>query len=324
MKNKFTVIVTVGPSTFEESQIIEIYNLGNCIFRINGAHVDAAETKRITSLIRHAVKDPTIMVDLPGNKVRTHNLSKPIKLVKGEAFELQKHEFNYPSFGDHLKPGDKVYANDSIYEFEVLGVTGGTVKFKSLSDGPLLNNKGMHVHGIHEEIPFLFDHDKELIAASLEENIDIISLSFVRNADDIKTVKKIIEENGRATPELFAKVETAAAVDNLAEIFEEVDTINVDRGDLSTDVGILKIANITERIVQSAKRAEKRVFLATQFLKYMEENPIPTISEIACLHDAVRSGISGVQLSEETAVGKHPVNCVKLVFDVYKNSFSGY
>ena len=109
------------------------------------------------------------------------------------------------SFGDHLKPGDKVYANDSIYEFEVLDITSGTVRFKSLSDGPLLNNKGMHVHGIHEEIPFLFDHDKELIAASLEENIDIISLSFVRNANDIKTVKKIIDRERKSNSRAFRK-----------------------------------------------------------------------------------------------------------------------
>jgi pyruvate kinase len=121
----------------------------------------------------------------------------------------------------------------------------------------------------------------------------------------------------------FAKIETSSALDNLGRIFKEVDHVNVDRGDLSTDVGMLKLPAIQERVIESAKRAKKKIYLATQFLKNMELNPVPLIAEVMDLHNTIKSGVSGVQLSEETAIGRFPVECVKLGFDTFHQSFSG-
>ncbi len=320
---KFSIIVTVGPSILEESKIKEINSLGSCIYRINGAHADSHLTKEITDLLRSFIPNPTIMIDLPGNKVRTSNLSEPISLIKGESFHLSDDQVNYSEFRKHLKIGDIIYANDSTFTIEVLEITNEGIKMKSHSEGFLASNKGLHVQGIHQSIPFLFERDIALINTAAEIDLDIISLSFVRDADDVRQVKKILAQHNKQKIELFAKIETAKAVENLGYIFNEVDNVNVDRGDLATDIGILKVAIVQKRIIDSALRGNKNIFLATQFLKNMEFYPVPLIAEVTSLYETISSGISGIQLSEETAIGKYPVECVKLIFDMYNLSFSG-
>lgn len=263
------------------------------------------------------------MIDLPGNKVRTGNLPLPIPLQKGEELTLSGFEVNYPDFYRHLKPGDVMYANDSTYVLEVIGIDDRTIRLRSGSDGSLTSGKGLHVTGIHADIPFLFERDQELIRGACELGLDIISLSFVRNVADIEQARALIDRAGGPQIKIFAKVETAMALENLAAILETVDTVNVDRGDLSSDIGILNIARAQNSIVAAAHAAGKEVFLATQFLKNMEREPVPLISELIGLYQAVHDGVTGIQLSEETAVGKHPVECVKMVFDVLEN-FGAY
>jgi len=295
---------------------------GPCIYRINGAHVFPDDVAKITELIRSAIPDARIMLDLPGNKVRTKFDDGPVTLTKNETFELKSSDVNYPDFWRYLKVGDTLFANDSIYRLEVVSIADETVTLLSISDGVLETRKGLHARGVNEHLPFLFEHDELLIDAALEHNVDIISLSFVRNAEDVRIAKKRI---GFPLPgvTIFAKIETAAALENLGYIFQEVDVVNIDRGDLSADIGILKIAVTQQRVIQAALRAKKQIFLATQFLKNMETQPIPLIAELMGLHEAINSGVSGIQLSEETAVGKFPEECVKLVFDMYKGSFIG-
>jgi pyruvate kinase len=315
----FKVIVTVGPAILDGKKLSEIDSLGSCIYRINGAHADAAQMAHIVNKIRSELPDATIMIDLPGNKVRTSNLPLPIPLNKGESLCLNSFEVNYPQFHRHLKPGDIMFANDSTYELKVTEVVGDTIHLLSRSNGSLGSNKGLHVTGIHAGIPFLFQRDLELIEGACALGLDVISLSFVRDVADIETARAIIAKKGGAGIEIFAKVETAMALENLDDILESVGTVNVDRGDLSSDIGILNIARAQGRVVRSARSAGKQVFLATQFLKNMEREPVPLISELIGLHQVVHDGVTGIQLSEETAVGKHPVECVKMVFDIFNN-----
>ena len=109
-------------------------------------------------------------------------------------------------------------------------------------------------------------------------------------------------------------------MENLDKIFEEVTSVNIDRGDLAADIGILNLPRAQERIVESAQRAGKNIFLATQFLKNMEQKPVPLISEVVDLHRTINTGISGIQLSEETAIGKYPAECVELVFNILNST----
>lgn len=297
----------------------KINSFGDCIYRLNGSHFKINNLLFIVMSLRNILKNPKIMLDLPGNKVRMNGLSEPIRLNKGEIFELHDYLVNYPQFYTHLKPGDSVSTNDSTFILEVKQIEGTTIKLMSHSDGLLQNNRGLHVRGVYECIPFISQKDIELIKVACKENFDYLSLSYVRTAEDIKQIKKLLTDHKKNNIQIIAKIETASAVENLKHIFNEVDHISIDRGDLSAEIGMLKLPAVQDRIIKAAKRAKKNIYLATQFLKNMEYNPVPLIAEVVDLHRTIKTGISGIQLSEETAIGKYPVECVKLVCDIYKN-----
>ena len=216
-----------------------------------------------------------------------------------------------------MKKGDIILANDSIFSFEVVEMNKSSIKLLSHSDGLLFSNKGLHVRGIYKDIAFVSERDRELIDIARLSRVEYLSLSFVHKAEDIRSIRDMIK---KADTHIIAKIETLSAVKNLNDIFQEVESVLIDRGDLSTEVGILKLAAVQERVVESAKKAKKDIYLATQFLKNMDAKPVPLISEIIDLCKTVKSGIRGIQLSEETAVGKYPVECVKMVFDAFEHS----
>lgn len=309
-------ILTVGPSLGNKIQINEIHQ-DDFIYRINGAHGSLEDIKNTIINIKNQNNTAKILIDLPGNKIRTASIDKPIQVFKEQDFILKTTQFNFKEFYKLIQPGMKVYANDSVFLFIVKSVDNEKIVFTSKSDGLLLNNKGMHVRNLHQNIPFLFEKDKELIKLCNEFEIDYIGASFVRKAQDIKELKQNLNLNTK----IISKIETLEAVENLYEILQEVEYILVDRGDLSTEIGIEKIPRFQNYIIQMANHNGVKVFLATQILKNMEEKPIPTIAEIDDLYNISKSGVYGIQLSEETAVGKYVQECVKIL-DLMKNEIN--
>lgn len=320
----FTVIVTLGPSILNDpGKLEEIHASGPCFFRINGAHSDA-ETASITiDRVKALIPDASILIDLPGNKIRTSILDEPVRLIKGENFMLYPHQLNYPGFCSLVEPGSIVHANDAVYEFEVLESSENGVLFKSRSDGMLHSNKGLHVPGINASIPFLFKRDLDLLELSCRKSLDHVSLSFVRDAKDVDLARTKLDELGGQNVDLIAKIETASAVKNINEIAARVAALNIDRGDLSADVGLLALPAMIDKVVARAFENEVPIFLATQFLKNMEESPVPLLSEICDMYRVMKSGLAGIQLSEETAIGRFPVECVQLVFDLLREVENG-
>jgi pyruvate kinase len=307
------IIATVGPSLLHKVPITNVHNERN-IYRINGAHGSIDEIEGYITAILDQVPEAEILMDLPGNKVRTANLAEPIRITKGEIFELGFEQTNYNQFYSHLNIGDIVWANDSIFEFSVHSIDAKrqAISFLSKSSGDLHNNKGMHVRGIHQDIPFLFNKDRALIQLANKHQLAFVGLSFVRHSSDIKEAKVLIDTG----IEIISKVETKSAVDHLGEILQEVEFILIDRGDLSTEVGIEKIPAYQRFIVNKALYCNTKVFLATQFLKNMELNPIPTIPEVIDLYNTLSSGIYGVQMSEETAIGHYPQECLDTIVKI--------
>jgi pyruvate kinase len=305
------IIATVGPSLLSEFPINKVHT-GAQIYRINGAHGTVDTIYGYIEKIRQQVSDAEILVDLPGNKVRTANIDDgQIEIRLDEEFSLKFDQFNFPEFYKYLTPGDIVWANDSTFQFIVMNidVADEEIRFLSKSFGMLLNNKGMHVRGIHKHIPFLFSRDLELIDIANEANISYVGLSFVRNAADIQEARNLIQSE----IELISKVETEAAVRNLNEILGIAEYILVDRGDLSTEVGLEKVPKFQQFIIEKALFHNRKVFLATQFLKNMEKLPIATIPEVIDLYNTLQKGIYGIQLSEETAVGSYPYECIQMI-----------
>jgi pyruvate kinase len=307
------IIATVGPSLLHETPLEKVHNERN-IYRINGAHGSIEDIEAYISKIRRQVPSSEILMDLPGNKVRTANLEESIIIENGKKFTLSFNQTNYHDFHKHLKPGDTVWANDSTFKFLVENIDPSEqkIEFLSHSSGELKNNKGMHVRGIHEDIPFLFEKDQELIKLANKHSIEYVGLSFVRNAHDIKIAKSLVDSGIK----IISKVETKSAVENLIDILNEVEFILVDRGDLSTEVGLEKIPSYQRFILDKAVFYNKKVFLATQFLKNMEVNPIPTIPEVIDMYHTLKSGIYGIQMSEETAVGSYPAECLDMIVKI--------
>ena len=301
-------ILTIGPSLANKVPLSEVHSEKN-IYRINGAHGSIADIENNIRNIRSQIPGAVILMDLPGNKVRTANIEDGIRLEKGKTFELRSDQFNYPDFYRHLKPGMTAWANDSIFEFEVLSADSEKIVFRSKSDGVLISGKGVHVRGIHKDIPFLFEKDRRLIELANQYKLDFVGLSFVRTPENVKEAKSLLSEN----TQVISKIETIDAVDNINDILPLVKYILVDRGDLSTDIGIEKIPRFQKYIIDKALYFDVRVFLATQVLKNMETKPVPTIGEIEALYDIMKSGVYGVQMSEETAVGCYVPECVRLL-----------
>lgn len=301
-------ILTTGPALANEVPLAQIHSDKN-IYRINGAHGTVSDIEAGIKNIRRQVPGAAILMDLPGNKVRTANIEVGIQLEKGKPFELRNSQFNYPDFYRHLKPGMTAWANDSVFEFEVVSADSEKVRFLSKSDGVLINGKGVHVRGIHKDIPFLFEKDRRLIDLANQYKLDFLGLSFVRSPENIQEVKALIGES----TQIISKIETIDAVEHINEILPLVKYILVDRGDLSTDIGIEKIPRFQKYIIEKALYFDVKVFLATQVLKNMETKPIPTIGEIEALYEIMKSGVYGVQMSEETAVGRYVPECVHLL-----------
>lgn len=301
-------ILTIGPALLKEVKLYEIHSNKN-IYRINGAHGTADDIKGYIREIRSQMPDARILMDLPGNKIRTANIREGIVLKKGHEFSLLCDCFNYKEFYTHLKPGMTAWANDSVFEFEVVSADAEKIVFLSKSNGLLINNKGIHVRGIHDKIPFLFEKDRQLIEIANEYKLDYVGLSFVRNAENVKEAKLLLSPDVK----IISKIETLDAVNNINDILPLVKYILVDRGDLSTDVGVINIPKFQRYIIEKARYSDVKVFLATQILKNMETKPLPTIGEIEALYEIFKSGVYGVQMSEETAVGQYVKECIHIL-----------
>ena len=301
-------ILTTGPALANEVPLSQVHTEKN-IYRINGAHGSLADIEAGIKNIRSQVPGAVILMDLPGNKVRTANIEVGIQLEKGKTFTLRNNQFNYPDFYHHLPPGMTAWANDSVFEFEVVSADSEKIVFLSKSDGVLINGKGVHVRGIHRDIPFLFEKDRQLIRLANQYKLDFVGLSFVRTPENVKEAQALISQE----IQVISKIETIDAVEHINEILPLVKYILVDRGDLSTDIGIEKIPRFQKYIIEKALYFDVKVFLATQVLKNMETKPIPTIGEIEALYEIMKSGVYGVQMSEETAVGRYVPACVQLL-----------
>ena len=314
----YNIIITVGPSLLNGDKLKRYNETLPCIFRVNGAHGEKQNISNLINTIRGTIPDARILLDMPGNKIRTCNIFQPIHLSKGESFILLDGQINYKYFYKKVRSGDAVTANDGKLKFEVVESNDKKIRFRSHSTGVLGNNKGLHLKGINEELPYLFDKDKDIIEIALQDKVDFLGLSYVRDREDIKKVKVLL---GSSEVELMSKVEVMSAINNLDSILNEVNNIIIDRGDLLAEVGIIELPHYQEYIIQKAVHNKVNVYLATQFLKSMEDSPVPLISEVMDLHTTFKKMISGIQLSEETAIGKYPDECLDVLSDMLRFVF---
>lgn len=313
------IIATINPTSLTDNLVDIFKKYSVDIIRLNGAHIDVTFIDDTLNEIRDKFGDaPKIMIDLPGNKIRTANITEPISLKENANFYLYKDQFNFSDFINYLISGDTIIANDGLFTFTVTEIFSNKIVLKSYSDGKLFSGKGMHLtrKNALTELPLFFDKDILLIEAAVKNKIDCVGVSFVRKKEDIIKINSILK-NTEVQP--FFKIETAEAYENLNEILNAGEIFNIDRGDLSSAIGMENIPLAQRKIISEVKQHSKKIFLATQFFHYMVEHPIPLIAEIDGFYNALELGVDGIQLSEETAVGKYPEEILRLIRRMEKN-----
>jgi pyruvate kinase len=262
------------------------------------------------------------MADLPGPKMRIGSLAQePVELQPGSLFTLTTREIvgdvdrvsvSFMSLPQALRPGDTLFLNDGLIQLETIKIEGQEVTCRIIVGGELRSHKGLNIPGIDLGIGAFTEHDRECLKFALEQGVDAISQSFVESAADIVAVRNASAALGY-NPFIIAKIERSRALERIDDILEAADGIMVARGDLGVEIPIERIAIVQKQLIHRASRAGKPVITATQMLESMVDNRRPTRAESTDVANAVIDGTDCVMLSEESAMGKYPVEAVAML-----------
>ena len=318
------IVCTLGPATSSEEQVRALVDAGMDVARLNLSHGDYADHEQTYLRIRKASDESKraigVLVDLQGPKIRLGTFaSGPVELVNGAEFTItaenvpgDRNEVSttYAGLPGDVNPGDRLLIDDGKVALECVRVDGPRVVTKVVEGGRVSNHKGINLPGVAVSVPALSEKDIEDLRWALHLQADMIALSFVRSADDVLDVRRIMDEEGVRLP-VLAKVEKPQAVDRLDEIVEAFDGIMVARGDLGVELPLEDVPLVQTQAITLARRSAKPVIVATQMLESMIEASRPTRAEASDVANAVLDGADALMLSGETSVGKFPIVTVK-------------
>jgi pyruvate kinase len=318
------IVCTLGPATETLEQIRGLVEAGMDVARLNMSHGTHAEQAERYYRVRRAGdqvgKAVGILADLQGPKVRLGRFKDgPIMLESGDPFTITTEDIlgdqsicstTHKQLPQDVHPGDSVLLDDGKVSMRVVSVEGDRVHLETIEGGPLSNSKGINLPGVAVSVPALSDKDQEDLRWALRTGVDMIALSFVRNAADADDVRRIMDEEGRRLP-IFAKVEKPQAVHNLEEIINAFDGIMVARGDLGVELPLEQVPIVQKQAIHLCRRRGRPVIVATQMLESMITASRPTRAEASDVANAVLDGADAVMLSGETSVGVDPHNTVR-------------
>lgn len=325
------IVATIGPASGSEEMLEKLIKAGMNVARLNFSHGTHEQHAQRVNLIREVSKrlqTPVgILQDLQGPKIRVGRLEAPIQLSIGEEVCLYATNDVKPTTNCQLIPvdfrelfdsvhiDDKLLLDDGRLALQVISAEGQEVHAKVLVGGALFSHKGINLPGVKLRIAGFTEKDKQDLAFGISQGVDAVAISFVRSAEDVKTVRAAIKEisAGNREPMLIAKLEKPEAMDELEQILDVVDGVMVARGDLGVELPPEQVPSLQKRIIQKANAKTKLVITATQMLESMTENPIPTRAEASDVANAIFDGTDAVMLSAETASGKYPVEAVAIM-----------
>jgi len=322
---KTKIIATLGPATQKANEIEKLIRLGVNAFRLNFSHGDQAYhgrlIKRIRTIAARLDVPVAILQDIAGPKIRVGEIDGVLHLHEGDVLTIlalnadqakKQILINYPQILSRVKSDDLIYFADGAIQTRVVGVSKQGVKVRVMLGGKLSSRKGVSFPRVDLPINAITDKDREDIVFGVQEEVDIIALSFVRSPADIKEARDLITGHGGDIP-VYAKIEKTEAVDNLDAIVSSADGIMVARGDLGVEVGIHRVPVVQKKIIVKAKEAGIPVITATQMLTSMISSPFPTRAEVSDVANAVLDGTDAVMLSDETTVGKYPNEAIMVL-----------
>ena len=318
------IVCTLGPATDSAERLRELVEAGMDVARFNlshGSHEEHEQRyRRVRAAAALAGRNVGVLVDLQGPKIRLGKFDQgPVLLEPGEQFTIttedvtgdaRRSSTTHSGLTADVHPGDTVLIDDGRLSLQVEEVRGSNVVTRVLEGGPVSDHKGINLPGTSVSVPAMSDKDVEDLRWALRTGADMIALSFVRSADDIVEVHKIMDSEGVLLP-VIAKIEKPQAVENLDEIVEAFDGIMVARGDLGVELPLWDVPLVQKQAVMLARRRAKPVIVATQMLESMIGNPRPTRAEASDVANAILDGADAVMLSGETSVGAHPIEAVQ-------------
>ena len=330
------IVCTMGPAVESAEKVRELIDAGMNMARLNLSHGGYPEHQARLDQVRQAAKEAgvpvAILVDLQGPKIRLARFKAgPHDLVRGDIFTITTDEIEgtkdrvgttYKGLPGDCKTGDRILIDDGKVTVEVIEVKGNDVVTKVIEPGAVSNNKGINLPGVAVSVPALSEKDMDDLRWGLKAGADFIALSFVRSADDIVDVHRIMDEVGIRIP-VIAKIEKPQAVANLQEIVNAFDGIMVARGDLGVELPIEEVPLVQKHCIQLAREAAKPVIVATQMLDSMITNSRPTRAEATDCANAVLDGADALMLSGETSVGAFAIEAVQTMARIITHTEEG-
>lgn len=332
-ENKTKIVCTIGPASSSEEVLKELIESGMNVARLNFSHGDLEDQRRVIRRIRSIASEldrvVTILADLPGPKMRVGKFpEEPVFLKKGSHVTLTTRDVmgteslipvNYKRLSQSLDIGRPVYLNDGFIQLHCTAIQDEDVYCEVIVGGPLSSNKGLNIPGASLFIDPITGRDLEIVDFALEEDLHVFGVSFVESAEDIRKLREYAAAKGK---EIFviAKIEREKAVRNIDAIMGESDGIMIARGDLGVEIPIQDVPVVQKEIIHKANLLSKPVITATQMLESMIENIRPTRAEATDVANAIIDGTDAVMLSAETAVGKYPVETVKMMVKIAKST----
>ncbi len=324
--HKTKIVCTIGPAARSRTVIEKMIRSGMNVARLNlshGTHDEhRADIKKINSAARRLKRDVTIMMDLPGPKIRIGRLqNEPLLLTKGRQLVLTTENIagtdsiipvNYKRLPESVRKGNIIYLNDGFIQLKVLDVSVKRVTCRVILGGRLLSFKGLNLPKAKIFLEPVTRKDLEHLDFGLKEGVDTFGLSFVEKAADIRKVRKYAARAGHQI-NIIAKIERAEAVRNIDEILAVADGVMVARGDLGVQVPLEDVPGIQKNLIRQANIMGRPVITATQMLESMTGNIRPTRAEVTDVANAILDGTDAVMLSEETAIGSYPAETVKMM-----------
>ena len=328
MKKRTKIVATIGPASDSVEKLIELIYAGVNVFRLNFSHGTHAEHLVVLERIRNAMKQTGLVVgvlqDISGPKIRLGELVEPFLLKENDTIHFLKEStlgkalseseyqvsINYPEVLAELKVGEYIYLYDGIIRTQVISTSEDGVTVVVENEGRLSSKKGVNFPSTRLGVDVLTPKDRADIAWGVEHGVDFMAISFVQTAEDMINARAIVEHHG-GKQNLIAKIEKFDAIENIDAILEQSDALMVARGDLGIEVPYYEVPNIQKMLIRKANAACKPVITATQMLLSMTTNERATRAEISDIANAVMDGTDAVMLSEESAVGLHPVLAVE-------------
>ena len=331
---KTKIICSIGPSSCDYNVMAEMVRNGMNVARINFSHATEEEKQNVVASVKK-VREITgenvaILYDTKGPEFRNGILENgQINLVEGNIIRIVKDNVvgneerftvNHPKAIDSISVGNTILLENGLMSMEVISKEEDGITCKITSGGVLGNKKSLSVPGVHLDMPFISEQDREDIIYACQHEGDFLALSFVSTKEDVLSARELLKECNREDMKIIAKIESTTGIKNLEEIASVVDGIMVARGDLGVEAAMEDLPILQKKIIECCRRNGKFCIVATEMLESMKKNMRPTRAEVSDVANAVLNGTDAVMLSGETTMGKFPIETVKYMAKICENT----